>query len=71
MDSIKKIVKMLLIIFFPIGILYCLLHTLGKDFICFLGALFIFGIGILVGIYIISPETIQQWIGVVQNFFHR
>lgn len=71
MSNVKKIFKLLLVVLFPVGIAYCILHTLGKDFTCFLGALFICGIGILLGIYLISPETIQQWIGIVQNFFHK
>lgn len=67
--KIPKLVKVLLIIFFPLGIVYCLIHTLGKDFSCFIGLICAVGIGILLGIYIGKPEIIQNALETVKNIF--
>ena len=59
METLKKIGITLLTIIFPLGILYCMLHTLGKSFITFLGGIFIGGICFLIGMYvmyIVEPQ---------------
>ena len=61
MKWLKQIGAMLLIIFFPVGLLCCLLHTLGKDFRCFIGGICLVGIGILIGIYIVEPQIILNF----------
>lgn len=61
MKTLKKIGIALLIILFPLGMLYCLIHALGKDFICFIGCLLFCGCGILLGIYLVEPELITTW----------
>jgi hypothetical protein len=62
MDKWRKLGIILLIIFFPLGILYCLIHTLGRDFPCFLGGLFMCGIGVLIGIHIMDSNLIPDFI---------
>lgn len=58
METLKKIGTTLLVIFFPLGILYCVIHTLGREFSTFLGSIFLLGIGILVGVYIVEPQIL-------------
>lgn len=59
----KKIFKVLLIILFPLGIIYCIGQNLfSKNFAGFLGAIFILGGGVLLGIYIKDPQFfINLW----------
>lgn len=64
METLKKIGIALLIIFFPIGIMYCVMHTLGKSFVTFLGGVFLVSIGIVLGMYIVEPQLIT---GFFQN----
>lgn len=59
--KLKKLQTILLIIIFPLGVLYCILHTLGYDLCTFLGSIFLLAIGILLGIYIVEPQLIQSW----------
>lgn len=58
----------LLAVLAPIGLAYLILHTMSRDFKCFLTVLLVLGIGILLGIWIISPETIAHWIDVINIF---
>ncbi len=69
MEKLKKLGTILLIVFFPLGIIFCILHSLGKSFITFLGSIFICAIGILIGIYIIQPELIHTWWNDFVNIF--
>lgn len=69
MKTLKKILSVIMIIFFPLGIIYCLFHCLGKDFICFLGSIFMCAIGVLIGIYLVEPQIlINLWEKVLQVF---
>ncbi len=65
METLKRIGALILIIFFPLGILYLLLHTLSRDFRSFLGGLILVGIGIAIGIYILNP---QIFINIIDYF---
>lgn len=58
METLKKLFSILMVIIFPLGILYCVIHTLGREFSTFLGSIFLLGIGILVGIYIVEPQIL-------------
>lgn len=65
MKTLKKIGTALLIILFPLGMIYCLVHALGKDFICFLGCLLFCGCGIVLGMYLANPELVIAWVKAV------
>lgn len=69
MEKHKKIGTTLLIILFPLGILYCIIHTLGKEFSTFVGSIFLLGIGILIGIYIVEPQVILDFVDKVKIWF--
>lgn len=64
----SKTLTRILIILFPLGIIYCILHCLGKDFVSFIGGLLLCGIGVLVGIYITDPERITATITAALNW---
>lgn len=55
----KKILRIILIILFPLGIVYCVLNSLlGNKFTGFLGIIFACGIGVVLGIYLIEPQVL-------------
>jgi hypothetical protein len=68
MKKFPKWLVIILAILAPLGLTYLILHTMSRDFKCFLTVILTIGIGILLGIYIISPETILHWIDVVNIF---
>ena len=68
MKKFPKWLIILMVILAPIGLSYLILHTMSRDFKCFLCVIFVLGIGILLGIYIISPETINHWLDVINIF---
>ena len=62
MDKLSKkgkiILTVLMIILFPLGIVYCIGINLfaGKKFAAFLGGVLLFGVGMLLAIYLVRPE---------------
>lgn len=60
METLKKIGIALLVIIFPLGILYCILHTLGNKFITFIGGICLLVIGGIIGIYIVEPQILCE-----------
>ena len=68
MKKFPKWLTILLIILAPVGLAYLLLHTMSRDLKCFITVLLCIGIGILLGIWIISPETIEYWLDVINIF---
>lgn len=57
----EKVIKTLLIIFFPLGIVYCVGKNLFRDsFACFLGGIFLCAIGAALAIYFLRPDIVQQ-----------
>lgn len=67
----KKFLRILLIVLFPLGIVFCIGKALfsNKDFSSFLGVLIICGLGILLGFYIGQPETVEGWVQAVVGWF--
>ena len=67
----KKVGKILLILLFPLGIIFCIGRALftGKDFYSYLGMFFIFGLGVLLGIYLGNPEMVKGWINTIGGWF--
>lgn len=61
MKTLSRIKNVILIVLFPLGISYCIFHTLGKDFATFLGGVFLLGTGVLLGIYIVEPQLVLSW----------
>lgn len=68
MESLKKIGIALLVIIFPLGILYCMLHTLGGKFISFMGGIFLLGTGVILGIYIVEPQMFYDFFSKVIGY---
>lgn len=68
METLKKIGVALLVIIFPLGILYCMLHTLGSKFITFMGGIFLLATGILIGIYIVEPQILCDFFNKVIGY---
>jgi hypothetical protein len=57
----KKILNTLLIIFFPLGVLYCVGKNLfSGNFASFLGGIFLVCIGFCLAIYFLRPDLIEQ-----------
>ena len=67
----KKFPKWLVIvmcILAPLGLVYLLLHTMSRDFKCFCTVIIVLLIGMFLGIWAISPETVHHWIDVINIF---
>lgn len=66
----KKFWRIFLIILFPLGIVFCIGKALfsNKDFASFLGMILIFGIGVLLGVYLGNPEMVNEWIQTIQSW---
>ena len=62
MKVFKTILHILLVIFFPLGIIYAIIHTIAKDFTSFIGGICLVGVGVLIGIYLIKPDLIMNWL---------
>lgn len=60
MKILKKIFSIIMVVFFPLSIMYCIMHALTKDFCCFLGCLFMVAIGFFVAVYVYEPQLLQQ-----------
>jgi hypothetical protein len=71
METLKRIGILLLIIFFPLGILYLLIHTLSRDFRSFLGSLLLVGVGVLIGVYIFEPQIILNILNYIKILIYR
>ena len=57
----SKLFRLIMIIFFPLGILYCIGKNLwNKDLVSFLGGIFLFGGGFIVCIVCLRPDIIQS-----------
>ena len=69
MATLKKIGLALLVIVFPLGLIYCIVHTLGKEFSTFLGGICLLMIGILIGIYIVEPQILCELLNNIIEFF--
>lgn len=69
----KKLVKVLLCIFFPIGIVYCVGVNLfaGKGVASFLGGILLFGCGMLLCAYLITPEWFSNAYQTVLTFIQK
>ena len=59
----KKWIKIILIVLFPLGMLYCIGKNLfSRSFASFLGAIFLFGLGMLLAIYLFRFDLIQTFL---------
>ena len=58
MEKLKKVMTIIMIAIFPLGMIYCVFHSMFKDFASFIGSIFLIGIGVVLGIYLVQPETI-------------
>ena len=68
MKTLKKLLKILFIIFFPILILYCI----GKNLFCgnianFLGGVFLFLLGAFFSIYFLRFDLIEPIFLILKN----
>lgn len=59
----KKAIKIISIILFPLIMVYCIGKSLfGNKISGFFGSIFLVGIGIVVGIAIVEPQAISEFI---------
>jgi hypothetical protein len=64
----NKFLRNLLIIFFPLGVIYCVGRNLfAGNFASFLGAVFIFLGGFIVAILLLRPDILQTIITLVEG----
>ena len=55
----NKFFKILMIIFFPLFMLYCIGKNLFRDdILSFFGGVFLFVVGFLVGLFILRPDLV-------------
>ena len=60
MDNKSKIFRTIMIILFPLGILYCVGRNLFKsDFASFLGGLFLLAGGFVLAIFLLRPDLVE------------
>lgn len=66
----KKFLTILLIVFFPLGIIYCVGKNLFTGgFASFLGGVFLCGIGALLVIYFLRYDLVEPIINFITNLF--
>lgn len=59
----KKVINTILIVLFPLGIIYCVFKNLfSGNFTTFLGGVFLFGLGMLLAIYLFRFDLIQTFL---------
>lgn len=59
----KKFFRLFLIIFFPLGILYCVGKNLfSGNFISFLGGIFLILLGFLISILLLRQDIVQNFL---------
>lgn len=65
----RPLLKVLAVIFFPLTAIYCIIHTLGKEFSTFIGGLLLVMIGFGLGIYFYSqfPTEISNFLSNVKE----
>ena len=69
MEKGNKILTLLLIIFFPLGIVFCIGKNLfSRDFWSFLGGLLLFACGFVLAIYLFRYDIIEPIITFFSNF---
>lgn len=65
-DKLSKELKIIMIVLFPIGIIYCIGKNLfGSNFVAFLGGLFLLIIGFVLAIFLLRPDIVEP----IFNFF--
>ena len=70
MDLLKKIGTILLVILFPLGILYCIGKNLFTgNFASFLGGVFLFAVGFVVSIVLFRPDIVEPVIQFITGLF--
>ena len=68
MVIIKKILTVLFLIIFPIGLIYTAIHTIGKSPITFIGSVVLVVLGIIAGAYFIPAEQVINIINGALNW---
>lgn len=67
----KKILNVLLVIFFPIGAIYCVGKSLFANGISgFIGAILLFVIGATTAIFIFRYDLVEPIVEIVMNFIY-
>ena len=61
MDKLKKVLTIIMIVIFPLGIIYCIGKNLfNGNFVTFLGGVFLAVIGFVVCVIWLRPDIIQS-----------
>ena len=64
----SKVLNILLVIFFPVGIIYCIGKNLfGGNFSTFLGGLLLFASGFVLALFLLRPDIVKP----VLSFFNN
>lgn len=64
----NKVLTIIMIILFPIGIVYCVGKNLfGGNFVSFLGGVLLCGLGFVLALFLLRPDLVEPII----NFFAK
>ena len=68
MNSFKKVLNIILVILFPLGIIYCIGKNLfSGNFASFLGGIMLFALGFVLCVFWLRPDIVEPII----TFFGR
>ena len=71
MKNLNKILTIIMIILFPLGIIYCIGKNLFSDnFASFLGGIFIFILGVGLSIYYLRPDILEPILNFIRNLIN-
>ena len=66
MEIFKKVLRIILIVLFPLGIIFCIGKNLfSGNFVSFLGGVLLFGLGFLLALWTLRPDLVEP----IKNFF--
>ena len=61
--AMKKFLTILMILVFPLGVIYCLGKNLfNRDFVAFLGGVFLFLGGFALSLWLFNPEIVIKFL---------
>ena len=56
----KRLLRIFLIVLFPLGIIYCIGKNLfSGNFVSFLGGIFLFACGFALSVYLLRPDLVE------------
>ena len=68
-DKLKKIATIIMIVLFPLGMIYCIGKNLfSGNFASFLGGVCLFIVGFILAIFLLRPDIVEPIINFIANF---